>query len=114
MVAHAIEQPQRAEGVRVRSVLRVIERHFDMRLRPEIVNLVWLRGFDDAAQPGGIGQVGVMKNEPATRLMRIFIQMIDPCGVETRAPPHDTVNGVALRKQQLTQVGSVLPGDACD
>ena len=44
--------------------------------------------------------------------MWVLIKVIDPAGVEAAGPSFDSMNLVALLKQQLRQVTSILPRDA--
>ena len=61
--ADRFEQPQRAERIGVGGVFRRLERHRDMALRREVVDLVRLHLLDDADQVGRIGQVAVVQDE---------------------------------------------------
>jgi hypothetical protein len=45
-------------------------------------------------------------------LMRILVEMIDPLRIEKRRPSLDAMYDIPFLKEQLTQVGSVLPCDA--
>lgn len=49
---NAIEQAERAHCIGVRSVLRIFEGNFHVRLRTEVVNLIGTGNFDRTAQSG--------------------------------------------------------------
>jgi len=102
--AHRLENPQRAEAVRIRGVFGLLERHGHVALRGEVVDLVGLHTLDDAHDAGGIGQIPVMQEEMPVGHVRIATQMIDPIGVEQRGAPFDAVHVVALGQQQVRQV----------
>ena len=46
--------------------------------------------------------------------MPVLIEMVDAFRGEDARTAHDAVDAVALLQQQLGQVRTVLPGDACD
>jgi hypothetical protein len=53
-----------------------------MGLGCQVVYFIRLNLLDDSDQVGGIGQIAVMHDEPAVRLMGILIQVIYTVGVE--------------------------------
>ena len=55
-----------------------------------------------------------MEEERRVGLVRIAVEMVDPAGVEGAGAPDQAVDLVALRQQELGQVGAVLAGDAGD
>jgi hypothetical protein len=46
--------------------------------------------------------------------VRIFVQVVDPLGVEQGAAPLDAVHLVSLGQEKLGEIRAVLPGDAGD
>jgi len=80
----ASSHAQRAERVGVGGVLGLLERHGDVALRREVVDLVGLHLLDDAHEAGGISHVAVVQDEAAIADVRILVQVIDAIGVEQR------------------------------
>jgi hypothetical protein len=80
----------------------------------EIIDLVRLHLLDDAYQIGGVREISVVEDEPGILLVKILIKVVDPAGVEERAPALDAVYLISLLKQQLRKIGSILTGDACN
>ena len=76
------EQAQRAERVGVGGVFGLFERHRDVALRGEVVDLVRLRLLHDADQAGRVGDVAVVQEEAHVRFVRIAVQMFDAIGVK--------------------------------
>jgi hypothetical protein len=83
-----------------------------MALRREVVDLVRLNFLDEADEIGGIGEIAEMQEELDALLMRIGIEMIDAAGIERRRAPLHAMDGIALREQQLGEIGAVLTGGA--
>jgi hypothetical protein len=67
-----------------------------------------LNDLDEAAR---IGQVAVMEQKMTAVCVRIFVDMIDPARVEGGGAPLDSMHLISLRKQQLSQIGSILSGN---
>ena len=72
-----LEQPQRAERVGVRRVLGGLERHGDMALRREVVDLLRSDFLHDANEVRRIGQVAVVQDHAPVGFVRIAIEVID-------------------------------------
>jgi len=53
-----------------------------------------------------------MKNQPFPAGVRVFVNGIEPPGVERARPPDDAMYFVTLGQKQLCQVRSILPRDA--
>jgi hypothetical protein len=70
-----------------------------MGLSREIIDLVGLCLLDDSDQIGGVGQIPVVKDESWLGNVRIFVEMLDPPGVEARGSALDAVNDIPLLKQ---------------
>jgi hypothetical protein len=114
MVAHRLDQSQRADGDHVGGVFGDLEGDLDVALGAEVVNLVGIDSFEHPPQTGAVGQVAVVQGEPWAAEMGIVVKMIYPVGVEEARPPHQAVNLITLREQELGKIGAVLPGDAGD
>ena len=56
----------------------------------------------------------LIRTEPAARLVRVLVDVVDALGVEGGGAADDAVDLVPLREQELDQVRSVLAGDAGD
>ncbi len=64
--ADRLEQAQRAERVGVRRVFRRLERHGDMALGGQVVDLVGLHLLDDADEVRRVRQVAVVQDAART------------------------------------------------
>ena len=114
MVAHRLEQPERAHGVDVGGVFRHIERYPHVALSTEIVDLVRGDLFQDVSQRGAVGQVAVMERELETAVVRIMVNLIDAVGVEQASPANYPVDLIAFLEEKSGEIGPVLAGHAGD
>ena len=112
--ADRLQHAQRAHPVGVGRVFRRLERHADVALRGEVVDLLGLHLLDDANQVGGVGEVAVVQDEAPARVVRVLVEMVDAVGVEAGSAALDAVNLVALVEQEFGEVSPVLPGDPGD
>ena len=55
-----------------------------------------------------------MQDETPVADMRVLIQRVDAVGVEQRSATLDAVDDVAFAEQKLSQISTVLAGDASD
>ena len=85
-----------------------------MALRAEVVDLVRLDLRQQRDEPGAVVQVAVVQGQPAGRLVRVLVDVVDALGVERGRAADQPVHLVALREQQLGEVRAVLAGDAGD
>ena len=85
-----------------------------MALRAEVVDLIRLHLLDDPDQVGAVSEVAIVEHQTRISFVRVLVEVIDPTGVEAARPPLDAMHLVALLKQQLREVTSVLPSDASD
>jgi len=60
----------------------MVEGDPDMRLSPEIVNLIGLDLLENVPQSGAVGKIACMQEHPRAGLMRIYVNMIDAIGIE--------------------------------
>ena len=79
-----------------------------MRLRAEIVHLGRLHIRHDLHARGGVGQVAVVQQQVLRG------EAVDTVRVEGRCAPHNSMDLVSLRKEQLRQVAAILSSDASD
>src|SRR5581483_5364655 len=112
--ADGFEQSQRSERVAVGRVLRLLERHCDVRLRGKVVQLVRLHLLHHVQQARRIRHVAVMQDQLAIAGVRILIQIVDAIGVEQGRPALDPVDLIALADEEFREIGAVLAGDAGD
>jgi hypothetical protein len=115
--ADRLQQAQRTQCVRIRGVLGLLERHRDVALRRQVVDLVGLDLLDDAGEAARIRHVPVVEDQAAALFVRILIEVVNPFGIEQRGAPLDAVHRVALVQQEFGKVCAVLAGDAgnqCD
>ena len=106
--ADRLEQAKRAERVSVGGVFGRLEAHLHVALGGEVVNLVGLRLLHDADEVGRIRHVAEMQDELLVRLVRVLIEVLDAAGVEGGRAALQAVDGVALLKQELGEIGAVL------
>jgi hypothetical protein len=85
-----------------------------MALGGEVVDLGRPDLLHQPDQVGRVRHVAIVHQERHVTGMRIFIEMIDPRGVERRRAPLDAVHGVAEPEQIFGQIGAVLSGNAGD
>ncbi len=94
--------------------LGLVEGDSDVALSGEVVDLGRLHPLEQGHQPGAVGEVAVVQEQPGLRIVRVPVQVLDPRRVEGRGAPDHSVHLVALGEQQLSQVGTVLAGDPRD
>ena len=80
--ANRLEQAKGPKSVGVGRVLRGLERHLHVRLRGEVINLVWVRFLHNANDVGRIGHVAIMHMKGNTLLVRIVNQVVYTLGIE--------------------------------
>jgi hypothetical protein len=112
--ADRLQDPERAQRIRVGGVFRFLEADGNVALRGEVVNLVGLHLLDDAHQARAVGHVAVVQRETTVLLVRILVEVIDAVGIEQRGATLDAMHLVALVEQELGEIGTVLAGHAGD
>ena len=110
-VPDRLQKTQRPEPTDVRRINRLIERDADMALRAKIIHLIRLRDFDQLLQPTPIGQIAVVEKELEVLFVNILEDVGDAPAVERRRAADDAMNLIALRQEQLCEIGTVLAGD---
>ena len=85
-----------------------------MRLRAEVVDLIRLNLLEDVPQSGAVGEIARVQEHPRAGLVRIYIEVIDPIGIERRTPAEDSMNLIAFLEEKLRKIRAVLPGDSSD
>ena len=85
-----------------------------MGLRRKIVDFRRLDLLKQTVQIAGIRHIAVMQEQAAPLLMRVFVKMVDPLRIEVARPPDNPVNLISFFQQKLRQIGTVLPGNACN
>jgi hypothetical protein len=80
----------------------------------EIVDLVRLGFLNDPDEITGVAEVAVMKVKPGILNVRIFVDVIDPGGIEETGPALDAMDGVAFLEEKFSEVGTILAGDSCN
>lgn len=112
--ADGLQQPDGSETGDVTGVQRGVERHADMRLRTQVVDLVRPDVAQQIHQSDPVGEVGVVQDERTVVLLRSLVDVVDPLGVEARRAAYQSMDRVPLVEQQLGQVRTVLSGHAGD
>ncbi len=84
----------------------------DVALAGEMIDFI-RRGFgEDAAQGGGVIEIGVVEKEAAAVDFGVVVKVVEAGTVQAAGAADDAVDFVILFQQQLRQVGAVLAGDA--
>src|SRR5262249_17955669 len=109
-----VKDPDGPNSRDVRSVLRNVKADPDMALGAKVINLVRLQAIEQLDQIHGISQVAVVEKETDAVDVRVLVKMIDPRGIKGAGAPDNSVNLVALRKQEVRQIGSILAGNPGD
>jgi len=111
--ADGLEEAQRAGGDDVGGVVRDLERHSDVRLRGEVVDLVGEDGVEPAAERGGVGEIGVVElHARLVGVVGIDVYVVDALRVEVGGATDQAVHLVPLVEQEFREVGTVLSRDS--
>ena len=86
----------------------------DVALGAEVVDLVGLHLFEDAAEAGAVAEVAVVEDHAGVGVVGVGVEVVDAVGVEGAGAADDAVDFVAFGEQEFGEVGAVLPGDAGD
>ena len=113
-LADCFQNADRADASNVGGVLRNVETHAHMALCAEMVDFVRLQFVKKLHKVHGVAEVSVMQKQSYAIDVRISVQMIDAGSVKCAGAANDPVHFVALLKQQIRQITSVLAGNAGD
>ena len=115
---HGFEQAQRADGVGFGGVLGAVERHLDVALGGQVIDLVGLYLLDDAHQRRRVGHIAVMQGKQAFVLHVahpfVEIEVLYATWVTRRRAADDAVHLVAFFQKKLGKEGAILARDAGD
>ena len=78
----SIEQTEGTDAIHLSTVLGKIERHLDVALSSQVVDLIRLDLGHQSAQIGRIGEISIVKEETDTLIVRILVKMVDSSSVE--------------------------------
>lgn len=92
----SIEQTEGTDAVHLSTVLGKVERHLDVALSSQVVNLIRLDLSHQSAQVGGISEISIVKEETDTLVVRILVKMVDSSRVERRRTSNNSVHFIAL------------------
>ena len=112
--ANGLQDAQGTHRIRVGRVLGRVERHRDMALGRQVVNLVGLHVLDDADQARAVGHVAVVQHKPTVVDVGILVEVVDAVGIEQRRPPLHPMHLVTLVEEKLGEVRPVLTGHTGD
>ena len=115
---YGLEEAQRAYRVGFGGVFRAVERHLDMALGGEVIDLVGLHFLDDAHERRRVGHVAIMQCEQAfvfhVAHPFVEVEVFDAACVERRGATDDAVHLVAFFQEELGEEGAVLASDASE
>lgn len=112
--ADGVQQAQRADSVDLGGVLGEVEGDLDVGLGAEVVDLVGADLGDDVAEVGAVGEVAVVQEQRHVLAVGVAVEVVDTAGVEGGRAADDAVDLVALGKEELGEVGTILAGDTGD
>ena len=110
-VTNRLEQAERAHGGDVGGVGRLVEAHADVALGGEVVDLLRADLTDQSDQTVAVRQVAIVQMQ-----LRLLAkdQVLDSLRAEGAGATTQAMHLVALREQQLREVGTVLTRDTRD
>jgi hypothetical protein len=65
-------------------------------------------------QAGGIRHIAVVEQQTALFLVGILVEMVDAIGVQQGSAALDAMHFIPLFEQELSEIGTILTGDAGD
>jgi len=101
-------------GSDVGSVFRNVETHAHVALCAEMINLIGLQFIKKLYKIHRIAEITVMQEHSDPVHVRVGVEVVNARSVECAGAPNDPVDFVAFLEQQISQITSVLTGDACD
>ena len=114
MVAQRLKQTQRPECVDIGSIFGDVERYFDVALRTQVIDLIWIDLIHDVAQRRRVREIAVMQRKIDAANMGVVVELIDPVGIEEARASDNAVHLVALSQQKPNEIGPILPRHASD
>jgi hypothetical protein len=112
--ADCFQDPDRADASNVGRVFRNVEAHAHVALCTEMINLVRFQFVKKLHQIDRIAEISVVEKHSDAVHVRIGVEMINARSVEGARAANDPVDFVAFLQQQISQITSVLAGDARD
>jgi hypothetical protein len=83
-----------------------------MALSRQVINFIWLSLVDNANYVSRIRDITIVQVEIDIVFVGVTIEMVDTPGIERGRTALYSVDGIALAKQELRQVCTVLTGNA--
>jgi hypothetical protein len=87
---------------------------FGLALGGQIVNFLGLNPAQEPGEAAAVGEIAVMEEEPFFVCVRVFVNMVEPPGIERAGATDEAVDFVSFGKEKLGEVRTVLAGDAGD
>ena len=106
--ADCLKDAQCPNGINVSSIFGGLKGDRHVRLRTQIIDLVWLNVADQPSEVRGVSQVAVVQLEAGIGGVRVLVEVINSLGIQRRRTPLDPVNLIALIEQELRKVGPIL------
>lgn len=85
-----------------------------MRLRTQVVNFIGLYLLHNANQVAGVRQITVMQFEASILNVRVLVNVVNALCVEQTRTPLDAMYFIAFFQKKLSQVRTILTGNARD
>jgi hypothetical protein len=79
-----------------------------------MVDLIWFGFGKDSAKRCVITEVGIMKEQLLSINTSVLNQVLYPPAVKGTRTAHNSVYLIAFFQKQLSEVGTILSGNACD
>lgn len=113
MRSNRFQQPESTSGDNIGRIIRNFERNSNVRLSSEVIDLVREDNIEPPAERGGVGEVSIMKlHSCLVSIVRIDIDVIDSLSVEVGRSPDQSMDFIALLKEELSQVRTILASNA--
>src|SRR5262249_25706517 len=112
--ANCFQDPDRADACNIRCVFRNVEADAHVALCTKMINLVRFQFVKKLYQIKRVAEVAVLDEHSEAIYVVISVEMINAGSVERARASNDPVDFVTFLQQQISQITSVLPGDAGD
>lgn len=111
--ANSLQESESTSGDNIGGIIGDLEGNGDMRLGSEIVNLIGEDCVEPSTKGRGIGEIRIMKlHSSLVGVVWIDVDVIDSLGVEVRGAANKAMDFVAFVKEEFSEVGTILAGDA--